>query len=261
MIKGYEFLGIAGVGKHNEDKTIWHIALVLQSIIMIINIWLPLEGFLYVKAYIPWLAVVIMTWVFWGIFLLFSIVMTLLVKRKVHYIWTNWLNWLNILVAFPIFWLFGINYTSAYVWQMIVLILMSLPWMVMAFQALSAQRIGAIVVVFLVFTVLGAFILGFVDMGIGDPWTGIWWAFQTITTLGYGDVVPETYLGQVFAIIFMVCGILFLALLSASITYYLLRNKMIGGSTPKKVLDQDFKELNDRLKNIEKALLSKDKDE
>jgi len=258
-VKLYEVLGFAGVSKAGETKHIWQCALVLQSVIMMINIWLPLEGFLYVKDYISWLSVVIMTWIFWGVFVLFSLGLILLVKKKGHYLWTNWLNFLNILVAFPIFWLFGVNYETAYIWQMIVLILMSLPWMVMVFQALSAQRTGAILLVFLVFTVLGAFILGFVDMGIGDPWTGIWWAFQTITTLGYGDVVPETYLGQVFAIIFMICGILFLALLSASITYYLLRNKMMGGTTPKKALDYDFDEMNERLKNIEKALLDKNK--
>ena len=35
---------------------------------------------------------------------------------------------------------------------------------------------------------------------------GMWWAAVTITTVGYGDLVPETYLGKMFAMISMLIG-------------------------------------------------------
>jgi voltage-gated potassium channel len=50
-----------------------------------------------------------------------------------------------------------------------------------------------------------------------SPWVGIWWAVTTVTTVGYGDVVPETLLGRIIASALMITGIGFLSLLTAAI--------------------------------------------
>ncbi|HAH11135.1 MAG TPA: cyclic nucleotide-binding protein, partial [Alphaproteobacteria bacterium] len=36
---------------------------------------------------------------------------------------------------------------------------------------------------------------------------GIWWALATLTTIGYGDVVPVTPLGKVLGGVVMICGL------------------------------------------------------
>src|SRR4051812_34040575 len=41
-------------------------------------------------------------------------------------------------------------------------------------------------------------------------WDGIWWAFTTMTTVGYGDVSPATDAGRAIAIVVIVVGIGFL---------------------------------------------------
>ena len=46
----------------------------------------------------------------------------------------------------------------------------------------------------------------------------IWWALQTVTTVGYGDVVPTTRVGQVIGGIEMVLGISFITFLTAGVT-------------------------------------------
>jgi polar amino acid transport system substrate-binding protein len=51
--------------------------------------------------------------------------------------------------------------------------------------------------------------------GVGQ---GIWWAFVTVTTVGYGDATPRRALGRVFAVIFMVSGFLLLAVVTTIIT-------------------------------------------
>ncbi|MFN4045926.1 MAG: potassium channel family protein, partial [Acidilobaceae archaeon] len=38
-------------------------------------------------------------------------------------------------------------------------------------------------------------------------WDALWWAFATVTTVGYGDVVPETSLGRFVGVITMIIGI------------------------------------------------------
>jgi len=41
---------------------------------------------------------------------------------------------------------------------------------------------------------------------------GMWWAVQTLTSLGYGDFAPETFLGKVIGSCCGVCGVLVMAL-------------------------------------------------
>jgi voltage-gated potassium channel Kch len=47
---------------------------------------------------------------------------------------------------------------------------------------------------------------------------GIWWALQTVTTVGYGDVTPRNVSGRIVAGIVMLWAIAFVAVLVASIT-------------------------------------------
>lgn len=49
----------------------------------------------------------------------------------------------------------------------------------------------------------------------------LWWAFVTITTVGYGDIVPTTAAGRVIAAMTMVVGIIIYSLLVANLTLFL----------------------------------------
>jgi voltage-gated potassium channel len=49
-------------------------------------------------------------------------------------------------------------------------------------------------------------------------WRGMWWALQTVTTVGYGDVTPTQTAGRIVAAFVMLEGIAFLAILVAAIT-------------------------------------------
>lgn len=51
-----------------------------------------------------------------------------------------------------------------------------------------------------------------------NVWVGMWWALQTATTVGYGDVTPAHVSGRVIAAFVMLEGIAFLAILTAAIT-------------------------------------------
>jgi voltage-gated potassium channel len=47
---------------------------------------------------------------------------------------------------------------------------------------------------------------------------GMWWAIQTVTTVGYGDVTPVSVAGRLVAAIVMLEGIALVAIVTAAIT-------------------------------------------
>jgi len=49
-----------------------------------------------------------------------------------------------------------------------------------------------------------------------STWDGVWWAMTTVSTVGYGDVVPRTTDGRIIAIAVMFVGIGFIAILTAA---------------------------------------------
>jgi voltage-gated potassium channel Kch len=51
-----------------------------------------------------------------------------------------------------------------------------------------------------------------------NVWVGMWWALQTVTTVGYGDVTPRNVSGRIVAVFVMLEGIAFLTIIIAAIT-------------------------------------------
>jgi len=46
---------------------------------------------------------------------------------------------------------------------------------------------------------------------------GLWLAFTTAATVGYGDIVPSTHLSRVFAVLVVLLGLAVLSLVTASV--------------------------------------------
>ena len=57
-------------------------------------------------------------------------------------------------------------------------------------------------------------------------WDGIWFAFVTMTTVGYGDKYPISTLGRFLAVVIMFCGISFTAVFTAVIASYFVEKRM-----------------------------------
>ena len=86
--------------------------------------------------------------------------------------------------------------------------------------------------------------------------SGLWWAVQTVTTVGYGDHVPTTVAGQLVAALVMLVGIGFLTVITAAITSTFVsrsRREQTSSSTTTPTEEQ-FKQIAGRLERIEAAL-------
>jgi voltage-gated potassium channel len=81
--------------------------------------------------------------------------------------------------------------------------------------------------------------------------SGLWWAVQTVTTVGYGDRVPTTTAGQILATLVMVVAIGLISVLTAAISAVFIesaRQRLRRG-------DQiTLEEIAERLERIERRL-------
>ena len=82
-------------------------------------------------------------------------------------------------------------------------------------------RLAAFVIV--ISWAVGVVVFGVVERLV-DPdtfdnvWLGMWWAIQTVTTVGYGDVVPGSTAGKVIASFLMLGGLALFAVVTGAIT-------------------------------------------
>jgi voltage-gated potassium channel len=106
-------------------------------------------------------------------------------------------------------------------------------------------------------TVVAGLLMTVVDHG-GFPSlsSGLWWAVQTVTTVGYGDHVPTTTGGQLLAAIVMLLGIGFVTVITAAITSsFISRARLEQPLRDDSVLlAEQFRKLDERLERIEAAV-------
>jgi voltage-gated potassium channel len=70
----------------------------------------------------------------------------------------------------------------------------------------------------IIFIIIITILVWFVDTGITDFGTAIWYTFASMTSTGYGDVVPTTISGRIVGIVAMVGGIMIFSLMTAIIS-------------------------------------------
>jgi voltage-gated potassium channel len=86
--------------------------------------------------------------------------------------------------------------------------------------------------------------------------SGLWWAAQTVTTVGYGDNVPTTFIGQLVAVLVMLFGIGFLTVVTAAITSSFIERSRIEHSRSElgSATAEQLRRIEQRLERIEAAL-------
>ena len=84
-------------------------------------------------------------------------------------------------------------------------------------SARRAARAVALVTVFV--TVLSGVAIWLLDRDeFPNVWLGLWWAVQTVTTVGYGDITPSHVVGRLIAALVMISGVGFVTVVTAAIT-------------------------------------------
>jgi voltage-gated potassium channel len=193
----------------------------------------------------PWL--VAADWAVWAVFVLQFAVMCALSTDRFAYARANWLGPVVIILSFPLL---------PHVLKFVrlagltrLLRLLQLPaTATRGARALrkSLIRPGLIGVGFTAafLVVVGGGLLAVLepDTVRGGFWSGLWWAMETVTTVGYGDIIPRTAVGRAVAVAVMLAGIGVVATLAGAIATYFLGQ------------GNDLASLSDQLTRIERKL-------
>ncbi len=108
----------------------------------------------------------------------------------------------------------------------------------------NATYLDKIIAIFIVVIVGSTFALEYFDPTIPNLYYSSWFVFQTITTVGYGDVIPKSPIGQLIAMILLIVGVLMFSILTASFAY--LFND--------KVFKEENEEFNEKLTILKKGM-------
>ncbi|OGR24495.1 MAG: hypothetical protein A2139_12110 [Desulfobacca sp. RBG_16_60_12] len=96
-------------------------------------------------------------------------------------------------------------------------------------RTLQRERVFGLILVLLVILLLGAIGFSLFELAEGPWWTrfgrALWWGMVTLTTVGYGDVVPVTFLCRLVGVALMVIGFLSLSLVTATVASVFIERK------------------------------------
>ena len=93
-------------------------------------------------------------------------------------------------------------------------------------------------------------------------WIGMWWALQTVTTVGYGDVTPENTAGRFVGAFVMLQGLALLAIVTAAVTSTFVTRAEAEGRAKEREADEladdrlgaQLDDLAGRLERVERLL-------
>jgi voltage-gated potassium channel len=125
-------------------------------------------------------------------------------------------------------------------------------------RILTSRHVFArLIVTTVILTILFGVLISLVDRKeFPSVWLGMWWAVQTVTTLGYGDIVPTQLTGRILAAAVMIVGIAFLSLITATVASVLVSRASQDVSSEEADLMAALKMVEQRLESLEQELRS-----
>lgn len=198
-------------------------------------------------------------WAIWLIFTAEFVVLYRFAHDKRSYVKRSWLSIIIIVVSFPLLpYLLSLARLARLIRLMRLFRLMRLTAVTaVALEALN-KIFGRQGVVFVglssvILILAGGAALALIEPEIteGGFTTGVWWAIVTATTVGYGDIAPQTSAGRIVGVMLMLLGIGIVGTLAASIAAYFVQQEDPEEVQNLKARIAELEDLDQRLERIE----------
>ncbi|WP_243399625.1 potassium channel family protein [Arthrobacter glacialis] len=93
------------------------------------------------------------------------------------------------------------------------------------------------------------------DASIASFGDALWWAFVTITTVGYGDLTPTTLLGRSIAVGLMIGGIALLGVVTATLASWLVEKVSAQETKSQEITAEELQSLRDEIRMLRDDLV------
>ena len=117
------------------------------------------------------------------------------------------------------------------------------------------KAVGLIVAVAAVLAVTAAILVHAIDPAIGSYGDAFWWSVSTVTTVGYGDVVPTSAGGRLVGVALMLTGISLIPLITSVVVSILVSQR---SREAREVELQHLERIYERLDTLERRLSGDD---
>ena len=188
-----------------------------------------------------------------SVFLADYLVRLFLAEDKAKYIRTNICDLIAILPFHTVFRLFKMASIARFAKLPRMFAFMYRP-LKKARRFFNTNGFKYVVFITTIMIIIGGILIHFAEgMSYGD---GIWWAFVTTTTVGYGDISPSTFYGRIIAMVLMLLGIGLLGTITSTLTSYFLNPP----AQPKGIRDETLEAVKNQLDHFDE-LSSEDVDD
>jgi voltage-gated potassium channel len=236
-------MGVASDESHRAQKT----ARLFEGPMLLLACWILIDWL--IQSNNPdFNQLTISDWVIWTFFMVETSVLTLMVKRKLTYLKNNWVNLLIIIFSFPLLWEIFPHAAGFRALRLVVLFVIFVQASHSLRTVLSRNHLGSTLVASFFVIVVAGTLMSMIDPNVNTPLDGIWWAWVTVTTVGYGDIVPATNAGRVFGAFLILLGIGLFTMLTASFAAFFMAEE-------EKEMIQEEDENIKRLTDIELRLM------
>ena len=238
-----QLTGLAGVSPH-ETEAARRWAERLEWPMLVVAFWIPVQWYLEEVSLIDIRVAKLGDWFVWCAFVAESLIMLTTVRDKWRYLMHNWMNIAIILTGILIVW--GYTPVVAVLRSLRLLLVIGLLLRISRtmVEILQQNNLGNLLAFAMFMVVISGILISGIDPAIKDPWQGVWWALVSITTVGYGDVVPVSGPGKFFASMLIIMGIVVFSLLTANVSAFLIRRSEA----------REDEETQDALKDIQRKL-------
>ncbi|MBV1914537.1 MAG: potassium channel family protein [Pseudomonadales bacterium] len=249
-----QMIGLAGVD--DQERSIarkWGRR--LEGPMLLLAVWILLHWYLSAtgRQFSP-LFELISNLAVWLFFVFETVLLTSLCADKKSYLKSNWMNLLIIAGGIPILW--GFSGYAGILRTLRLLLIVSLLFNVSntVLGVLSRNQIGQVLVIGLVFVLMSGILIAGIDPAIETPLDGIWWAWVTVTTVGYGDIVPTSNIGRMFGAVLILMGVCLFSLLTAGFAAFFISKEEEIIEEKEDVTIQQLSLMLERIEQIEARL-------
>lgn len=246
----HDWIGLSGIDD-SENAVAKKWARRLEIPLLLLALWIIVSWY-WESRNLPLPSSELMNWCIWGFFALETCLLTLLVDNKLFYLKSNWLNLVIILCGIPILWLQTPYIGVLRSLRLLIFLSLMLQLSSSLRGMLAKNHLGATLFVSVLFIIFAGYLIAGVDPGITSPADGIWWAWVTATTVGYGDIVPISSAGRILGGFLILLGIGLFSMITANISVFFISKARATHS------QERLARIEEKLDQIESLLAAKE---